>query len=60
MPHGAACPREQQTATQQQVADAMPGGHQIAAQVLAATHEITQRFKLERRDGDRPQLSGRV
>jgi hypothetical protein len=36
-----------QAAPQQQLADPLPDGHQIAGQVLASTDELAQRLKLE-------------
>jgi len=38
----------------------MPGGHQIAAEVLAGTDEVAQRFELGRGNHHRAQLPGGV
>jgi hypothetical protein len=52
-------PRPDQAPAQQQFADPVAGAHQIAAQILPGTNQITQRLRLRRRDDDRPQLPGR-
>jgi hypothetical protein len=36
------------------------GAHQITAEILTGTHQITQRLKLRRRHQHRAQLAGRV
>jgi hypothetical protein len=53
-------PRPDQPAAQQELADPVPGAHQIAAQILTRPHQITQRLELGRGDQHRPKLAGRV
>ena len=51
-------PVEDQAAAQQELRDAMPGAHQIAAAVLATADRVAELLELERRDRDQFQFAG--
>ena len=60
MPSGpcGARPGIEQAAAQQQFADPVPAGHQIAAEILAAAHQVPQRLELGLGHDHRAQLPG--
>jgi hypothetical protein len=60
MAPGVPRPRPQTLAAQQQLADPMAAGHQVAAEVLATAHEIAQGLIGRLGNHDRPQLACRM